>query len=144
MVKKSSGRWSVPVLVTANEESLGLQLGAKAVETVYVMTDDQTPRLLFKQRFNIGVDAKAVAGPNAADTEAYNKPILSGPVLVYTKESGLFAGATVKTGHVARDDESNFVLYSTDQRMPELLYSDWVQPPAEVRDFMSFVQRISP
>jgi lipid-binding SYLF domain-containing protein len=144
MVKKSSGRWSVPVLVSANEESLGLQLGAKAVESVYVMTDDQTARLLFKQRFNIGVDAKAVAGPHAADSEAYNKQILSGPVLVYTKESGLFAGATVKTGHVARDDEANFVLYSTDQRMPELLYSDWVQPPPEVQDLMNFVQRISP
>jgi len=28
--------------------------------------------------------------------------------------------------------------------MPELLYSDWVQPPAEVQPLMAMVQRLAP
>src|SRR5476651_2332284 len=55
MVKKPNGHWSLPVLIDASEASLGLQVGAKTVDTICVLTDDATPRLLFTSRFNIGV-----------------------------------------------------------------------------------------
>ncbi len=70
MVKKPSGHWSLPVLLDANEASFGFQLGAKSVETIYIITNDTTPRLLFKNRFNVGVDAKATAGPHDAHRPA--------------------------------------------------------------------------
>jgi lipid-binding SYLF domain-containing protein len=144
MVKKPGGHWSLPVLISADEASLGVQLGAKSVETVYVITDDDTPRKLFNRRFNVGVDAKAVAGPNAAQAVNDWKPILGTPVLVYTKSSGLFAGATVESAFLGRDDESNFILYNTNYAMPELLYSDWVAAPAEVQPLINFVSQIAP
>lgn len=144
MAKKASGRWSVPVLINAGEASLGFQLGAKAVESIFIITDDQTSRLLFTQRFNVGVDAKAVAGPKAAEAERNNEAILRTPMLAYTKSVGLFAGATVKAGHISRNDKANFTLYHTRYTMPELLYSDWVQPPPEVQPLMALVQRLAP
>jgi lipid-binding SYLF domain-containing protein len=144
MVKKANGRWSLPVLVNAGEASLGFQLGAKSVESIYIITDENTPRMLFNQRFNIGIDAKAVAGPRAAETERNNEDILKTPMLAYTKTVGLFAGATVKAGHISRDDKANFDLYNTRYTMPELLYSDWVQPPKEVQPLMALVQKLAP
>ena len=144
LVKKPSGQWSLPVLLNANEASFGLQAGAKSVETIFIMTDSQTPRLLFHQRLNIGIDAKAVVGPKAADAEKDNRPLLAAPVLVYSKEAGLFAGATVKAAQLARDDDANDALYNTTNTLPELLYSDWVQPPAELQPFINYVQRLSP
>ena len=144
LVKKSNGSWSLPVLISAGEASLGLQIGAKAVETVLVITDEHTPRLLFNTRFNVGVDAKAVIGPKAAEAESNNQPIINAPVLVYSKSKGLFAGATVKVGFLSRDDEANFVLYDTKYTLPELLYSDWVQPVPEVTPLMAYVQSIAP
>lgn len=144
MVKNDQGRWSLPVLINAGEASLGLQVGASAIESVYVITDVNTPRLLFKQRFNIGVDAKAIIGPKAAETERYSAEILRTPMLLYTKSAGVFAGATVKAGHLSRNDKGNFLLYNTKYTMPELLYSDWVQPPAEVQPLMALVQRLAP
>jgi len=144
MVKKPSGRWSLPVLVDASEASLGLQLGAKSVDTVCILTDDATPRLLFANRFNIGVDAKAVAGPSSAAVERDARQIFIAPVLVYSKSVGLYAGATVKAGRVERNDFANFTLYNTTYTMPELLYSDWVTPPPEVQPLMAFMQQIAP
>jgi lipid-binding SYLF domain-containing protein len=143
MVKQADGDWSLPVLLAAGEASVGLQVGAKAVETIMVITDDETPRLLFNQRFNAGVDAKAVAGPKVAETQKDNHPVLA-PVLVYTKSRGLFAGATMKTGYIARADEANFLLYQTEYTLPELLYSDWVKPPSEVVPLMQYVKQIAP
>src|SRR5471032_521310 len=83
MVKRPDGHWSLPVLISAGEASLGLQIGATAVETIYVITDANTPRLLFNHRFNVGVDAKAVAGPKGAEAERDNADILKTPMLVY-------------------------------------------------------------
>jgi lipid-binding SYLF domain-containing protein len=144
MVKKPNGRWSLPVLINAGEASLGLQAGANSIETIYVITDANTPRLLFNHRFNVGVDAKAIAGPKAAESERYNKEILETPMLVYTKVAGLYAGATVKAGYLTRNDSGNFLLYHTKYTMPELLYSDWVTPPPEVQPLMALVQRLAP
>jgi lipid-binding SYLF domain-containing protein len=144
LVKKASGRWSVPVLIKAGAASLGFQLGATSVETVFVITDDQTPRLMFNNRFNVGVDAKAVAGPHASEKEDDNHPIIDAPVLVYTKNEGLYAGATLRAGYLARNDPANRLLYNTAYVMPELLYSDWVSPLPEVQPLMNYVQRLAP
>lgn len=144
MVKKPNGRWSLPVLINAGEASFGFQLGATAIESIYIITDENTPRMLFKHRFNIGVDAKAVAGPKAAEVERNREEILKTPLLAYTKQAGLYAGATIKAGHISRSDASNFVLYNTRYTLPELLYSDWVQPVPEVQPLMNLVQKLSP
>jgi SH3 domain-containing YSC84-like protein 1 len=144
MVKKADGRWSLPVLVAAGELSLGLQVGINASESVMVITNDATPRLLYDDKFRVGVDANAIAGPHAAEAEKFTKELLETPVLVYTKSRGLYAGATVKTGWLQRADPANFILYGTQYTMPELLYSDWVQPVPEVVPLMNLVQKLAP
>jgi len=144
MVKKPGGHWSLPVLIDASEASLGLQLGAKDVDSVFILNDDATPRLLFTNRFNIGVDAKAVAGPLSAETENESTKTFVAPVFAYSRSVGLYAGATVKAGRVERNDPANFTLYNTSYTMPELLYSEWVTPPTEVQPLMAYVQQLSP
>lgn len=144
MIKKPDGRWSLPVLISAGETSLGLQLGANSMESIYIVTDAKIPKLLFNHRFNLGVDAKAVAGPKAAAKEKFNEQILQAPILAYTKSVGLYAGATVKAGYIARDDEANFALYHTRYTLPELLYGDFVEPVKEVQYLMDYVKRIAP
>ncbi len=144
LVKRADGKWSVPALLSAGETSFGVQLGGSTVETVYIITDDQTPRMIFNRRFNIGVDAKAVAGPHTAEKQSENHPILKTPVLVYTKNTGLFAGTSIKAGRLSRNEDGTQLLYQTKYTMPELLYSDWVTPPAEVKPLMDYVQRLAP
>ncbi len=143
MVRKPDGQWSLPVLVNAGEASFGLQIGANKSETIFVINDPQIPRALFNHRFNIGVDAAAVAGPKAAERERVNQEILKAPMLAYSKSAGLFAGATVKAGHISRADTANFILYNTKYTLPELLYSDWVPPVKEVQPIMELVSRLS-
>jgi lipid-binding SYLF domain-containing protein len=143
LVRRPDGTWSIPVLVKAGEASLGLQLGGQRVETIYVLMDTKTPRLLFANRFNIGVDASAVAGPRTYEAEKLNRDILSTPVLVYGRNNGYYAGATVKTGWVDRHDFANSAYYKTEYTMPELLYGNVVTAPAAVLPLVDFVAEIS-
>ncbi len=147
MVRRNDNTWSIPVLIRAGEASLGLQIGANSMSSIYIVTDPAIPKKLFKDRFNLGVDAKAVAGPKAAEKESVNREILEAPILAYTKSVGLYAGATLKAGIISRDDEWNFALYKTRYTMPELLYSDWVNPETsapEVLPLMHKIQRLAP
>ena len=134
-----------PVVVRAGEASLGLQLGGSSAETIYVMMNEETPRQLFEGRFNIGVDAAAVAGPHASEIEKSNQALLSVPVLVYSNKKGLFAGAAVKSGYITRSDSVNRAFYARDYDLPELLYGNFVNPiPSYVKPLVDYVTSLSP
>lgn len=143
MVRRPDNTWSVPALLAAGEGSIGLQIGASANETIYILTNDATPRMLFNERFHVGVDAKAVAGPKAASSEHSNEEILTTPVLVYSKSRGLYAGASIKAGYLTRNDEANRSLYNTNYTLPEILYSDWVSVPEEVKPLINYVTSLT-
>jgi lipid-binding SYLF domain-containing protein len=143
LARRDDRSWSVPVFIRAGEASLGLQLGGQRIETIYVLMDRATVRRLFEGRVNIGVDAQAVAGPRVYETEQVNRDILTTPVLVYGRNQGIYAGATIKTGWIDRNDSANWDYYDTPYILPELLYGNFVQPPPEVRPLRDYVAQIT-
>lgn len=144
MVRRPNGRWSVPAFLKAGEFSFGLQAGAKAINAVYLLMDDDTSRLLLRNRMNLGADAKAVAGIRAAEREAVSRSLPGDVnVYVYSAQEGLYFGATVKTGYLSPNQQANELFYNAKHRMPELLYSDWAQPPAEARYLMDYITRLT-
>lgn len=144
LVKRPNGRWSVPSFLKAGDVSLGFQVGGQALNTVMVLLDDETPRRLFRGRVNFGTEAKVVAGIRAAESEMVTGEIpAKANVLVYTNQEGLIAGVALKTGFISPDEKANQILYNARHKLPELLYSDWVQPPPEARYLMNYVEQIT-
>jgi SH3 domain-containing YSC84-like protein 1 len=144
LVRRPNGRWSVPAFLNAGEASLGFQVGAKAINTVLVLMDDSAARLLLNSKFNFGVDAKAIAGVRQAEAEAVTKPLpADANVYVYSLKEGYYVGATVKTGYMSPNDDANRVFYNSTNKLPELLYSDWVQVPPEAQYLVSYVSHIT-
>ncbi len=144
LVRRPNGRWSVPAFLKAGDISLGLQFGGRSINTVMLLMDDETPRRLFKGRLNFGTDAKVVAGVRSAESEMVNQTLPNGAnVLVYTSQEGLLAGVALKTGYIAPDDKANQTYYNTRYRLPELLYSDWVTPPADAKLLMDYVASVT-
>ncbi len=144
MVRRPNGKWSVPAFLRAGEFSFGLQAGGKAINAVYVLMDDATARLLFKNRMNLGAEAKVVAGIRAAEREAVTSSIRTDAnVLVYSTTEGFYLGAAIKTGYMTPHDEANHLFYNSNDKMPELLYSDWVKAPPEAHYLMNLVTRIT-
>lgn len=142
MARKPNGAWSVPAFLDTGEASLGLQLGARSLHTVYILNDDTGVRLLYGSKFNFGVNANAVAGPRVAEAEESTQ-IIKAPVYVYQKSSGLYAGAKLKTGWLAPHNAGNAFFYNTNRTMPEILFSDWITPPSDVVPLMNYVTRLT-
>ena len=144
LARRPNGKWSVPAFLRAGELSFGFQAGGKAINAVYVLMDDSAARLLFKGRFNFGAEAKVVAGIRAAEAEGVTKSIGTQPnVLVYSTTEGLFLGMSLKTGYMSPHEEANRVFYNSNNRLPELLFSDGTTPPAEAHFLMDYVTRLT-
>jgi SH3 domain-containing YSC84-like protein 1 len=144
LVRRPNGKWSVPAFYRAGELSLGLQIGGKSINAVYVIMDDATSRLLLKNRMNLGAEAKAVAGIRTAESDSMGANLRAqANVLVYSSAEGLFAGAAIKTAYLSPHAEANQMFYNSTTRVPELLFSDWVTPPEEARFLMNYVTRLT-
>jgi lipid-binding SYLF domain-containing protein len=144
LVRRPNGKWSVPAFFRAGELSLGLQIGGKSINAVYVIMDDATTRLLLKNRMNLGAEAKAVAGIRSAESDSVAAKLRAqANVLVYSSSEGLFVGAAIKTGYLSPHEEANQLFYNSTNQLPELLFSDWVTPPEEARFLMNYVTRLA-
>ena len=144
IAKRPDGTWSVPVLLRAGEGSVGLQAGGNTVETVFVLNTREAISNLYSAKFNIGVDARAVATPHSANAEKVTNTLPAPAILAFVKKRGLYAGANLKTGWVARNDKINFTFYHNELTLSELLYGTPSVPvPAEVAPLVDFVTQIT-
>ena len=144
LVRRPNGHWSVPAFLSAGEASLGFQAGVKAINTVLVLMDDSATSLLLNRKFNFGIEAKAIAGIRAAEAEAVTKPLpTDANVYVYTLQEGYYLGMAIKTGFMSPNDDANRVFYNSSNKLPELLYSDWVQVPPEAQYLVNYVSHLA-
>ena len=127
-----TSEWGVPAFVRTGGANLGLQLGVKEFDTIYVIMDTDTVRKAYSGRFDLGADAAAVAGPLYKASEArQSHDYRDAKILVYTTKKGLFAGVAVKAGWVAPKNKATQFFYNTDYKMPEVVLSDWFELPPE-------------
>jgi len=130
-----SGQWGAPGFVIAGQASFGLQAGYTEVNNVYLLMTNEAVTKAYSSRFDIGADAKAVAGPVGTTADTFDKN--TAPVLAYTTSSGLFAGATVKGGWIKVDDKANKAFYNTNYSSPEVLLSTWLRVPPPAQPLMA-------
>lgn len=136
-----TGEWGVPAFIQTGGANIGLQLGGKEIDNIYVIMDDDTIRKAYTGRFDLSASAAAVAGPVAAVSEANESDDYNNAnILVYSTTKGLFAGVSIKAGWVAPQNKMNKKFYNTHYNTPEIVLSDWFEMPPES---VSLIQRIN-
>ncbi len=129
-----NGKWSVPAFVSTGGANFGFQIGAKEVDTIYVIMDEATVRRAYTGRFDLSADAAAVAGPVGVLSEKNESDdYKNANILVYTTTKGLYAGVSVKGGWVKPDNTATKVFYNTEYNAPEIVLSDWFELPREAK-----------
>jgi len=96
--------WSPPVFFTLEGGSLGLQLGAQAVDLIMLIMNDNGMRNLLSSKFKLGADASVAAGPVGRHAAADTDWKLRAQVLSYSRARGVFAGVSLD-GTVVRQDK---------------------------------------
>lgn len=132
IVRNANGSWGAPAFVALLNRSLGLQAGAdESVTVLCLMTDESLKVIHHEVNVEVGIDLEAAAGPLGAGGEI-TSATLQKPVLVYSSQKGLFAGASIEAGAILGDKKKNEALYG--KKMDAILFSGEAQPtPAGLR-----------
>ena len=84
--------WSAPVFVQLTGGSFGFQIGGQSTDLVLVAMNQGGLQHMLENKFKIGGDAAASAGPVGRNAQAGTDWKLNAEFLTYSRSKGLFAG----------------------------------------------------
>jgi lipid-binding SYLF domain-containing protein len=129
--------WSAPAFFNLAGGSVGLQIGASSTDYVLLFMNDEAVESLLGDKFEIGGEGSAAAGPLGRSASASTDAKLTAQILSYSRSRGAFAGLELKGVVINPDNEDNLQIYGMKAR--EILTgSDKIEMskmPAGVRIF---------
>ena len=135
--------WSSPAAMRVEGGSVGFQIGASDTDVVLLVMNDGGMRHLLSDKFTLGGDASAAAGPVGRDVSAQTDAQMNAEMLAYSRSQGLFAGISITGATLRPDGETNRELYGRDTTNREILTSQFGTPAAAGR-FERALNRESP
>jgi lipid-binding SYLF domain-containing protein len=124
--------WSAPVFIRMAGGSWGLQIGGQATDLVLVAVNDRGFQDLLKNKFKIGGDASAAAGPVGRAGQAATDWKMNAELLSYSRNKGLFAGISLDGTSVSQNKEDTETFYGAPQDFENVLKGNVPVPPASV------------
>jgi lipid-binding SYLF domain-containing protein len=121
-----SGKWGPAAFLSANEASLGLQVGGQQSFVVILLMNTNATRLITDSKFDFGGEASGTAGEKAGGVSGTLNEEKS--VLMYDDRSGLYGGAAIKGGALSPDNDANHIYYEKAVTIHEILFEHKVKP----------------
>jgi lipid-binding SYLF domain-containing protein len=85
--------------------SFGIQLGADSADIILMLMNQRGLERLLSDKFSIGADLAAAAGPVGRDAKADTDILLKAEILSWSRTRGAFAGVSLN-GTVVEPDRS--------------------------------------
>jgi SH3 domain-containing YSC84-like protein 1 len=122
--------WSAPAAMRIEGGSVGFQIGASETDVVLLVMNDGGMKHLLSDKFTIGGEATAAAGPVGRDAGVQTDAMMHAEMLSYSRSQGLFAGISLEGATLRSDGETNRELYGRDATNREILTGDFKTPAA--------------
>jgi lipid-binding SYLF domain-containing protein len=120
--------WSAPASMRVEGGSAGFQIGLSDTDVVLLVMNDGGMRHLLSDKFTLGGEATAAAGPVGRDAAAETDAMMHAEMLSYSRSHGLFAGISLEGATLRPDEDSNRELYGRDATNREILSGDFKTP----------------
>lgn len=128
--------WSAPAFVMVGGGSFGFQIGGSSTDLILVFRNRNGLAKLLSDKFKIGGEATAAAGPVGRNAEASTDLQLHAEILSYSRSRGLFAGISLNGAVFQPDLDGDAALYGSGVT-PERILSGKLPPPAEAAPLLS-------
>lgn len=140
--KPSGVGWSAPGSIRISGGKFGLLIGGAETDVIMLVMNESGMNHLLSDKFQIGGEASAAAGPVGRDTSAMTDAAMHAEILTYSRQRGLFGGLDIGGAAITEDHESNKELYGHDISNKELVNGN-EKTPAMARDFIRTLDHIS-
>ncbi len=141
--RRGPAGWSAPAAMRVEGGSVGFQIGASETDVILLVMNDGGMRHLLADKFTLGGDATAAAGPIGRAASAQTDAMMHAEMLSYSRSRGLFAGVSLEGATLRPDGEADKELYGRDVTNREILTGDTTTPVAAER-FEHALHRESP
>jgi SH3 domain-containing YSC84-like protein 1 len=143
--RRVKGGWSAPAFFNLAGGSVGLQIGASKTDFILLFMNDDALNGLLKDKFEIGGEGSAAAGPVGRSTSATTDALLKAQIISYSRSKGLFAGLEVKGTVISPDNDLNLAMYGVkaNEVLSSAKLSAISKMPAAVRIFPRTLARYS-
>lgn len=135
--------WSAPAYFDLGGGSFGLQIGAQSTDFVLLFMNKHGINSLLSDKFTIGADASAAAGPVGRQAGAETDAKLNAEILSYSRSKGLFAGLELKGVVIKPDKDDMRDVYGAGVTAKEALKDNRVTAPKAVQSFPETLARYS-
>lgn len=121
--------WGAPDPVGLSGGSLGPQLGVNSTDVILLVMNEKGLNHLLSDKFTIGGDAAAAAGPVGRNAAAGTDASLRAEILSWSRSRGLFAGVSLDGTVLTHSKGETKRLYGREYTGKELIRGQ-VKPPA--------------
>jgi lipid-binding SYLF domain-containing protein len=143
VVCRTAGGWSAPSTIRIEGGSFGLQIGAGETDVVFIVMNQRGMRNLMKDKFTLGGDASAMAGPLGRTAQAQTDAMMRAEILAYSRSRGIFAGVSLEGATLRPDHGDNRELYGRDVT-PRQILSGGVRRPSSAHALYAELNRYVP
>ena len=145
VVKSANGEWSNPAFVALSGGSFGWQFGAQSTDLVLVFKNRGAASNIVSGKITLGGQASIAAGPVGRNTEAATDLRFNAEVYTYSRNRGLFIGASVEGASIRIDEAANRIYYGNRGiTSAEVLGDQSLATPASARQFIIALDQVEP
>ena len=131
--------WSAPVFVKLEGGSFGFQIGGQSTDLVLVAMNQNGLQAMLHNKFKLGADAAASAGPVGRNAQAGTDYRLNAEFLTYSRSKGLFAGLDLDGTVLSQNADDTRAEYGADVSYTTVLQGSVPTPP----DAVPFVRTVA-
>ena len=113
--------WSAPVFIRMAGGSFGFQIGGQSTDLILVAVNERGFQDLLKNKFKIGGDASAAAGPVGRSGQASTDWKMNAELLSYSRNKGLFAGIDLDGTSVSQNKDDTELYYGQPEKFDSVL-----------------------
>jgi len=124
--------WSAPVFIRMAGGSFGFQIGGQSTDLILVAVNDRGFQDLLKNKFKIGGDASAAAGPVGRSGQAATDWKMNAELLSYSRNKGLFAGIDLDGTSVSQNKDDTDIYFGAPHDFDAVLRGDVPVPEGAV------------
>jgi len=140
---KAKTDWGAPAMLEMGGGSVGLQIGASAIDVVMLVMERGGMDSLLKDKFTLGGDASVAGGPVGRATTAETDAAMKAKILSYSRSRGVFAGLELEGATLNQDGNANKALYGRVIDAPDILAGK-VTTPAAAKPVVDILMKYSP
>jgi len=140
--KESGVGWHAPGSIKLTGGKFGFLVGGKETDVIMLVMNKSGMNHLLTDKFQIGGEASAAAGPVGRDSSAMTDAEMHAEILSYSRSRGIFGGLDIGGSALTSDEDANEELYGKKLTNREI-FDDNLHTPDEAKPLIHELNTLS-